>query len=376
MTAAGDNGATASDAADPGAAWVTFVDELRTAGERVGRLVADLDPAEQADGYRALLRAVNNQLGRFEVDRERPELVPFNGWREKLLMDNPDFRYWVADIRDDLRYRIVGTMGDAVYLSITAYAAAGLADAAASARIDSDALTVTEDGTFEVVLSRERPTGEAAWMALPEGAKSVWVRQFHGDAAHDRLGTCHIDPIDDPPTPAPIDPPRFAGHLRRAGAASAQVPRIVRAATADDLAAPNAVRHWQEMTGGAAFTEPGIHYLRGSWDLDDDEALVISGDLVPCRFWNVLLYSRFLNSLDHRHRTVSRTGSTSTVVDGRYQFVLAAQDPSGHGAGMGDWLDTEGRRFGIFVFRFLHAEHPPQLPAVERVRLTDVPPAP
>ena len=41
-----------------------------------------------------------------------------------MLMDNPDFRYWVSDIRDDHRYRIRGAVGDAAYLSVTAYARA------------------------------------------------------------------------------------------------------------------------------------------------------------------------------------------------------------------------------------------------------------
>src|SRR5262245_10117018 len=123
-------------------AWTAFVDGLRAAGERLAADVADLDPAEQADAFRALLRGLNNQLGRFEVDRERPELVAFNGWREKMFLDNPDFRYWVADIRDDQRYRITGAVGDAVYISVTAYNASGSLDAAASARIDSDAMSI------------------------------------------------------------------------------------------------------------------------------------------------------------------------------------------------------------------------------------------
>lgn len=349
-------------------AWAEFADRLRVAGERLNDQVAGLDDAERADGYRALLRAVNNQLGRFEVDRERPELVAFNGWREKFLMDNPDFRYWVADLRDDRRYRIVGSMTGAAYLSITAYAASGLVDAAARARVDSDGLAIGADGSFEVTLSREPPpTGD--WLELPDGGRSVWVRMFvDGDSAGDTDSDrwCRIEPLDAPLHPPPVGADRLAEHLRRAGKSIAQWPRIVQASAAADQAAPNEVRHWAEMTGGAAFTEPGIHYLRGAWELDDDEALVVEGDLVPCRYWNILLYSRFLNSLDHRHRRVSRTAATTTIVDGRYRYVLAARDTGG------DWLDTEGRRFGIFVMRFLHPERVPSLPTIRRVALADL----
>jgi hypothetical protein len=349
-------------------AWAAFVDGLRDAGARLAGDTADLGDAERSDGFRALLRGLGNQLGRFEVDRERPELVPFNDWRQKMFMDNPDFRYWVADIRDDRRYRITGTIGDAVYVSITVYTSSGSLDAAATSRIDSDSLHVDGDGAFSVTLSREPVTDGSDWVCVPEGASSVWVRQFHHDAATDALGGCRIEPLDDVDVRPSIDPERFSRHLERLGRGIASFPSVFAASARYDLDHANEIRHWSEMTGGAAFTEPDIHYLRGSWRLAEDEALVIEGDPVPCRYWNVLLYSRFLNSLDHRSRTVSRTDGTAKLVDGRFRIVLAGRDPGGPG----DWLDTEGRDFGMFVFRFLQPAREPELPTLRVARLTDL----
>lgn len=347
--------------------WAAFVAGLRAAGEQLQSQIAEVDAHERADGYRALLRALNNHLGRFEVDRERPELVPFNGWREKFLMDNPDFRYWVADVRDDRRYRITGHIGDAIYQSITAYAGGRLNDTQSAARLDSDTMTIDPDGGFAVTLSRTAPAS-GDWLALPAGAKMVWVRQFHRDGTNERLGSCTIEPLDPPPAPEPIDTTRFAKQLERLGGTVAILPAIFSAAVATDREHPNKVRHWSEMVGGAAFTEPGIHYVRGSWLLRDDEALVIEGSPVPCRYWNIMTYSRFLNSLDYRARRVSRTSATATLVDGNYRFVLAARDPGT----AGDWLDTEGRSFGLFVMRWLHAETPPGLPTLRVCKLSDL----
>ena len=73
--------------------WRALVAALGEAGERMAEQTRELADVERADGLRALVRALNNQLGRFEGERERPELVPFNGWRQKFLMDNPDFLY-------------------------------------------------------------------------------------------------------------------------------------------------------------------------------------------------------------------------------------------------------------------------------------------
>lgn len=339
-------------------AWAKLVDRLRTAGERLGELTADLDEAERADGFQALVRALNNQLSRFEIDRDRPELVFFNGPRHKFFMDNPDFRYWVADISGERRYRITGTMGDAVYQSVTAYAGEGMA-ATAVARIDSDELHLDEHGRFDLTLSSERPD-RGDWLPLTDDVSMVWVRHFHEDVANDRLGACTIEPLDHPGTPTLTAEEEMARRLRRLGRSVAMVPEVFDMSWRAEADTPNEMRHWSEMTGGAGMTEPGIHYLRGSWQLSPGEALLIEGPAVPCKYWNVLLYSRYLNSLDFRSRPVSRTSGTARLRDGSYRFVVAGADP-GIDA---DWLDTEGRTFGLIVMRWLHPSAPVTLPEV------------
>jgi hypothetical protein len=227
-------------------------------------------------------------------------------------------------------------------------------------------LRFDDDGRFSVTLSAEKPaTGD--WLRLPEGVSAVWVRQFYEDARRDALGTCAIEPLDDGPPPVFIEPGRFAHQLARLGPALARVAAALGAVEQDERPRGNHVRHWSEMQGGAAFTEPGIHYLRGAWELGPDEALVLEGTAVACRYWNVLLYSRFLNSLDYRHRTVSLTGSRIPLRDGRYRLMLAARDP-----GVPGWLDTEGRPFGLFVLRWLHPEKTPELPALRVVPVGDL----
>ncbi len=229
-------------------------------------------------------------------------------------------------------------------------------------------MTFDAEGRFDVLVSEERPAAAGDWLPLPPGSSALWVRHFHGDVAHDVLGDCRIEPIDAPPPGPFIDPARFAHQVQRLGGAMAAMPKLLAGSTKADLQAPNEVRRWTEMTGGAAFTEPNIHYLRGAWQLADDEALVVEGQLPACRYWNVLLYSRYCNSLDHRSRRVSFTGNTARLSDARYRFVIAARDP---GADF-DWLDTEGRPFGMFVMRFLQPDTEPAVPSLRRCRLADL----
>ncbi|GAB2828705.1 hypothetical protein GCM10022221_28950 [Actinocorallia aurea] len=350
---------------DDAEAWNGLVDALRAAGERMAASTEGLGEAERADGYRALLRGLHHQLARFEVDRERPELVEFNGWRQKFFMDNPDYRYWVADIRDDRAYRITGHPGGSVYQSVTAYAAAS-GGVGATTRIDSDALPRNADGGFTLLVGGPDPGDGTPWLPLPEGARQLWVRHFHGDVRTEAHGWAAIEPVGAPAAPPPlIDAARFPGRLRRLAKTVEVMPAVF--STVQDKVEPNTVHHWTEMSGGAAFTEPGIHYLRGAWGLEPGQALVVEGETVPCRHWSILLYSRFLNSLDHRNRQVSRTGQTATTSEERYRFVLAAEDP-----GVPDALDTEGRPYGLFVLRFLQAEREPVLPTLRVVPIEEL----
>jgi hypothetical protein len=166
------------------AAWEAVAAALQSAGRRLAEHTGALSDWEQADGYRALLRALHNQLGRFGVDRDRPELVPFNGWRQKFFMDNPDFLYWVADLHPDRRYRVRGHAGDAVYVSLTAYRS-DEGRARAALRLDSDTIGLDAARGYDVTLggSPGRPT-------------SLWVRHFHGDVKSERLGACTIEPLE------------------------------------------------------------------------------------------------------------------------------------------------------------------------------------
>ena len=122
-------------------------------------------------GWRCCVHA-QNLLGRFEIDRDVPELVPFNGWREKFFMDNPDYRYWITDIRDDDDYRITGNVGDSVYQSMTVYAGTNIATTTAVR-----ASTVMPWRPTPTATSTSRcpamPLGTAHGVELPQGSTSV-----------------------------------------------------------------------------------------------------------------------------------------------------------------------------------------------------------
>src|SRR3546814_20141708 len=114
-------------------------------------------------------------------------------------------------------------------------------------------------------------------MALPGGATAVWVRHFHHDVAADELGWCRIDPIDPVEPEPPIDPARFARHIQRLGRGLSAFPAMLDHEVRQDLASPNEVRHWSELTGCEALTEPEIHHPPRSWPTRAEDTLVNAG---------------------------------------------------------------------------------------------------
>lgn len=352
---------------DPFAAWDAMVASLASAGRRLSDATSGLSPEERADGVRALARALSNQLGRLEVDDARPELAPFNLWRQKFYMDNPDCFYWVAEIAKGGTYRIRGNARSAVFTSVNVYSGTSL-ETQTVARITSDELELDEEGGFVLTLGGAEADAVGQWVAIPEGANMVWVRQFYDDpAAMD--GSCAIERTDPVAAPPIIQPTRFARRLAGMGITLDTASKVMgRAGSVKDTEPRNGIREWSEMQGGAVYTEPGIHYQRGAWDLEPGQALLIEGKVVEARHLSVLLYSRFLNSLDYRNRPVSLTRPRTHVEpDGRFRVVIAGEDPR-----VPNWLDTEGRPFGLFVIRWLQPEALPELPVARLVSLADI----
>jgi hypothetical protein len=281
-------------------------------------------------------------------------------------MDNPDCLYWVAEIASGGRYRIDGTARHAAFASVNVYAGQGL-EAQTVARITSDELQCDAEGRFTLTLGGEAQDAEGQWVPIPEGANMVWVRQFYDDPAR-MDGDCRIVRLDPPPSPPIIEADRFLRRLARTGATLDQASKVIARGASHEAEPPNSIREWSEMQGGAVYTEPGIHYQRGAWSLAPGEALVVEGRAVPARHRSVLLYSRFLNSLDYRNRQVSLAGDRLRTDDaGRFLIVIAAEDP-----GVENWLDTEGRPYGHFVLRWLQPVTAPRLPTVRVTSVADL----
>ncbi len=356
---------------------VREVDERRYGTEWGIESVGDV-----ADGHRNLMHILEGGLfSHFDADPERPVFRRIVSPTRKFRGDNGDAIYFDAAIRPDREYRVKGNMAGAVYVSLTveegpgegAYAtgtAAGLCDG----EFDIDA-----DGNFEIVLSAREH--DRNWLKLTPTASRVTTRHYFEEevcAAADpsRHVPLSIEPVVDPGPPPAWTP---EGQDRQVAASIQRVINFVRGDTLDQpprkpedqpswvSSTPN-VFNTPEKPGDMAFSAMDVAYTMAPYVLGPDQALVMTGRFPACRFANVCLWNRYIQSYDYNNRRISlNRKQTHLESDGRYRIVIAHEDP-----GVPNWIDSEGRPFGMVYWRFLLPEGPVETPNAEVVDIASL----
>jgi len=322
------------------------------------------DPASVVDGHAFALNLLSAGIDLYlDADPERPRFVSLVSPARKFLGDNPDAYYFLAPIEGARVYRIRGNISGAVYTSFTFQKsdASGWASEIFAARNDRE-LDVARDGSFELVLSRHRPPGrsDASWVELAPDAVSVTSRHYFENAICAQLDPTlrmplAIEPLEPPGPAAPLDDATIASRMRG-------VVRFVRESTLgmpprDPGQQPAWVSVVPNRLGVPELFAPGESawgavdnaYSMGPFLLGAGDALLMEGRLPECCFANVVLWNRFMQSLDYRDRRISLNRRQMALgPDRSFRIAIAASDP-----GIPGWLDTGGNPFGLIFWRIL-----------------------
>jgi hypothetical protein len=298
-------------------------------------------------------------------------MVPIVGPTRKFGGDNADAFYYFAPLDPARTYRIRGTRGDAVYLSLTVYG--GSKDGHWSTRIVSTLndrnMIFNHDDTFEVVISSNKHSGN--WMRLDPDSECVITRDYMNDPVKGKQASWQIESID----PAPFPRLKDADMARRFRCAI----NFLRDAFAifpmqlDDshpmIEKVNAISEpypVPQVTFGWAAGDAS--YAIGSFDLDDDQALVLEGRSPECAFWNMCLWNPYLQTYDYRYERVTiNGGQVKYHDDGSWRIVVASRDP-----GVPNWVSTADHRRGVIWFRWFLPESMPNRPESRVVALSDL----
>jgi len=330
--------------------------EERYAGEEWGVS----SPDDVAESLRAVLHLLEASLAtRVESWPEHPFLREFPLPTRKFLGDNPDAIYYETAIAPGHRYRLRGNRADAVYVSITIEAGApdGEFSRDTAGVINDSEFDIAPDGSFEIRIGGE--SEERNWLALPDDASRITTRHyFEGEEPAVRSHP-HLDfEIEVEGPVSPPDPPgdaNVAASIRR-------VANFIRTSSLD-MGAPATRTNQPDFVSRVPNqfnrpVKPGNHalaaadaaYSMAPFVIGPDQALVMKGRWPDdCRCANVCLWNRHMQTFDYLNRQVAlNRKQTRLEADGSFRIVVAHEDP-----GVPNWLDTEGRPFGMVFWRYM-----------------------
>lgn len=387
------------------AAWDDLIATLGRARDAVDSEELHAPPVGErglAEGYRYLLGFTFSAIERsFFEDPAFPYFRRAIQPVDKATIDNADALYLSAAIDGEATYRVRGRVLPQapqymIFETHTAYAgdSGSLMELSPAVRmitgsLDSAALRVDDDGSFEILVGPEPPAGYDGNHLSTDGgtgsARYLIVRVLFHDWANEVCPDLSIVQIgQDGRHPVPIDAAGAADRMRRVGqivegqmkfwnefydvVLEAHGDRNGDGVTFMPRNGLNAPARANLATGGGQNTNV---YSGGVFDLAPEEALVIEATVpVEPAYSGFHLSNSWGESLDYANHQSSLNGFQAEADDdGVVRYVIAATDP-----GVPNWLDTTGLQKGFMSFRWTYTADPAQLPeiTVRTARLAQV----
>ncbi|MEO5837293.1 MAG: DUF1214 domain-containing protein [Acidimicrobiales bacterium] len=352
-----------------GTAWRDFCDTLRAAGDIIVRYCDD--DLERAEGFRYLSRLTRNSLERFVENSEpyRPR-VRDTPWRSWIGIQSPDQDHPLIEIDGAHEYRIIGRRGTVNYGSFLALASrvpddVGAVAAPASpedalAEFDPTAyrptgflnvhdLTVEPDGSFEIIIS---PTEQKSnWLRSEADTSFIMIRQTFLDRSTEHPMELRVERLDAEPA-RPIKPGDVAKNLAIAGqnVVGTTVRFLSWAKELERL--PNALTRIDEHYRDSGGSPDHLMYF-GYWEVEPDEALVVTARLPANDHWNFQACNWWLENFDNYEEGQGYTTKqrARNDADGTVTLVLAHRPVD-----VGNWIDIDGHRRGTMNLRMVHPQ--------------------
>jgi hypothetical protein len=348
------------------AQWSDYMESLAGAGELVQLLAAPADPRARQEVFRLLFLSLGTGFMTAFADPDHPDFVAAVHTAFNASSTNPDFLYLQASVDGAGVYRITGVRGTALFVhGDIAAGGLGVMDELGPSvgQFDLDALQMQADGSFEILLSAERPSGhEGNWVRLDPRARTIVLRQASYDWGQEIDGRFAIERVDRPLKPVRPSAAETAHRLRRL----AEYPKRYAAMWLKHMAAMRSrglvnrfeVDDWAGR-GGAA----GQYYFQGLFELKPGEVLLLESDLPErCLYWNMQLSDPLWNAVDWLNRQSSLNARQARLdSDGRLRAVIALEDP-----GVPNWLDPGDFDNGSIMIRWNRSSSGPE-PALKSV---------
>lgn len=352
-------------------AWRGYLETMTQAEHVLDRLIDPNDPQARAEGNRLLTAIIATGYQMLFSDADAPDFVPTVSSVLNTVGVNPDFIYGATRIDGTGSYRLSGTRGDGVFVLLD-FSAGGLGPmdelGPSVGMLDLDDYTFGPGGTFDILLSSERPEGhDGDWFRLDPRATTAGLRHAYYHWGKGQELRIAIERTDRPVTSHRFTAAEIDHRLQRLAAFVERYATFALGYGQRQRAEGyvNRLEHddWAGR-GGVA----GQHYYQGIFRLAADEAMIVETDLPErVKFWNIQLNDPMWNTIDWiNHQSSLNAGQAMIDSDGRFRAVIAVTDP-----GVANWLDPAGRREGSLMLRWTGASSGPE-PTVSVVKAADV----
>lgn len=343
-----------------GKAWAEYCDTIKAAGTAMVFKNAPTDPFNQAEGYRYLTRLVRGGLEGFVEysDPANPVLRRMVHETVKLGADNPDNFYQNCRISGEYTYRISGHRGTAFYLGFaTQKADYTKGGNQVTGSLESQELALAPDGSFEIIVSCEKPADAKNWLPMTADTRILLVRQTFMDRATEQLADIRIERIGAAPYPAALDCKTIDEGLSSAALFVTGSSLFFAKWASDWKVHTNELpRHPPEISG-AAGGDPNISYYHSCWELADDECLQVDFTPPDCQYWNFQLNNHWLESLDYRYFNININKHTAVYQpDGSVRIIVAHRDPE-----QPNWIHTAYHHSGTMSLRWVRSNEFPNI---------------
>jgi len=307
---------------------------------------------EAVEGMRWLLRALAMSVEvAADANPRRPYFQRMDTLVRKVGGDNPDAEYEFAAIDGQYDYKITGNIGSVRYLGFTFNAGQGTTTRRQFAYLSDKTLELDQDGNFTLILSQEPTDTSGQWIQIPDDASGILVRQYIANRKKEELATLNIDVLGSPIQFSPVTDQEIADAIIGTSYAFLSLTTLHHRVLPELMEKTNIfIEATSDSLGGAISGNDNL-YMIGSYQLADDEALIMLVQPPKTRYWNIALESRWHETADYLHRPTSMTlDEVNYNEDGSVEFIVAHKDP-----GLPNWLDTSGHNFGFITLRWLDA---------------------
>jgi len=362
---------------------------------------ANLDALNNAVDEYALASAFSQQILNPMDPAVVTQVAPPHDWYgltvggSRLLYDNPDTIYRFIPVNKTSEYVLTGRLYEGIPADTTFSVLEGTSGTT-SRILTLDDLDVSPDGSFVITVSGAAATpGQRNHLQLTSSSTLIAARNTLGDWAVEEPMELEVQRVSGPPNSlfaqlggfvllgslvndnpllaslASLIPPLAIAEAPIVRGSLTALLMIVRGANqeakymalATTDPATGELRPPNVMTPPASNAEFLANQLQsnGYFQLDDDEALVLTIDPASAGFFTVPVYNDWTITGDYWNQQTSLNNDQSVAnLDGTYTMVVSPTDPL-----VRNWVSTGGLNQGIISMRFQNLDpDSPDTPSV------------